>query len=160
MTNNNIIYNISFDVSLYSNYLDSYPCLLQNGYGLGFFPDNIEAKSKKKFDPLVSSTIESITVDFISSFGHDVFILYHCESNDGKQASRAKLFEKWYSNSAYIDKMFKHGLEVEIMTKDDGPIYHYIGFITQQTNKNIGNAIIELESFSVDLVNVNKNTAN
>ncbi len=138
--------------------MDAYPYLLQNGYGLGFFPEGGIKDNRNFFDPRISATIEDITLDFISSVGKDVFILYHCESNDGRQANRNRLFEIWFNKSTHKEKMYKHGLVVEIKTEDDTNIYHYIGFITSSNNKNIENAIIELEAFSIDLVieNVNK----
>lgn len=154
LTDNNIIYTVSFNISIYADYLNDYPCLLQNGYGLGFFPEYVTGKPDKCIhDPGISSTIEEITHDFMSSYDDNVFILFHCDSIDGKQAFRHKLFDKWYNTSRYKNEMFKHGLEVEIKTEGGESILHYIGFITKSRNKNIVLAIEELERFSVQLIN-------
>jgi len=48
----------------------------------------------------------------------------------------------------------RDGLEVEIKNYDT-KISHYIGIITHTSNTNIGQALIELDQFSVDLVNEN-----
>ena len=153
----NRIYTVSFDASIYADFLESYPSLLKEGYGLSFHFDSygIEA-TKVTFDKGVAVTIHEIINDFLESKGKDTFILYHCQSSDGRQAVRASLFNKWFNKSTLNGDLFKSGLEVEINISEHEKEYHYIGFICKANNRYKENAIIELEQFSVALVNVNK----
>ncbi len=156
-TDLNKIYTVSFDSSIYAEFLEAYPSLLQEGYGLSFDFESYGLElPKNRFDERVGVTIHAIIAEFLENKGKNTFILYHCQSMDGKQAMRAKLFDKWFSASIFNCDMFKNGLEVEINISDTEKEYHYIGFICNTRNKYKDNAIGELEKFSVDLVNVNK----
>lgn len=130
---------------------------MQNGYGFGFFVDEGEKGTVKKFDERIGDTIIDIAFDFISSQPDNTFLLYHCESNDGKQVHRHKLFDRWFNKCPHQDKICKQGLEVKINTDYGDIVNHYVGFITQAKNKDIDKATTELEQFSVDIVNENVN---
>ena len=63
LTEDNIVYTISFDATMYIHHLDNYPNLLQNSFGIGIFA---EPKPLIK-DPKVSKTIIEIILDFFSN---------------------------------------------------------------------------------------------
>jgi Family of unknown function (DUF6169) len=151
-TDSDIFYQISFDINLYSNHLDRFPFLLQHGYGLGIYPSG-SAKSS----PKVSNTIKAILSEFFSNQDPEAFLLYHCEHNDGKQAARNRLFDKWHNESKDEEKTYKYSLEVEINISPEATVKHYIGFISKSENSNNETAIEEFEQFSVDLLNENIN---
>jgi hypothetical protein len=83
----NRIYTVSFDASIYADFLESYPSLLKEGYGLSFHFDSygIEA-TKVTFDKGVAVTIHEIINDFLESKGKT--LLYYITVNhqmEGKQ---------------------------------------------------------------------------
>jgi hypothetical protein len=51
-------------MSIYAEYLDKFPCLLQKGYGFAFFPEEGIKGIEKKFDDKIAHTIKSIAFDF------------------------------------------------------------------------------------------------
>jgi hypothetical protein len=153
-TDGGIFYQVAFDINLYANHLDRFPYLLQHGYGLGIYHSEGDAETSHK----TSHTIKSILADFFCTQDAAAFLLYHCEHNDGKQAARNRLFEKWHNESKEEEKTYKYSLEVEINISEEETVKHYIGFISKDNNLNKNKAIEEFEQFSVDLINdgVNK----
>ena len=144
-TEDNIIYTISFDAIMYTTYLDHFPNLLQNGFGIGI---SAELKPSKK-DFKVSKTIIEIIFDFISNENKDSIILYHCDYIDGEQRLRNRIFEGWHNIANVENRIFRYSLKVDI---PDANIIHYIGFLCINNNKFKEDAINEFAEFSVDLV--------
>ncbi len=147
-TDGGVFYQVAFDINLYANHLDRFPFLLEHGYGLGIYPSQGDMKPSHK----TSYTVKAILSDF---FNQDpvAFLLYHCEHNDGKQAIRNRLFDKWHNEAKEEEKTYKYSLEVEININEDEVVKHYIGFISKDNNVNKDKAIEEFEQFSADLIN-------
>ena len=144
-TEDNIIYTIFFDAIMYTTYLDHFPNLLQNGFGIGI---SAEPKPLIK-DSKVSKTIIEIIFDFFSNENKESIILYHCDYIDGKQHLRNRIFEGWHNMANIENRIFRYSLNVDI---PDANIIHYIGFLCIKNNEFKEDAINEFAEFSVDLV--------
>jgi hypothetical protein len=127
-TDNDIVYSVYFNPADFSDYLDELPCLSKAGCLFGFFPVD-EVSGKKTSDPLISATLYKIVGDFFNSYGTDKVLLFHCDSEDGKQRGRDKLFETWFKKKPSHIIIQKDGLEVEIERPDGTIKTEYLGFI-------------------------------
>lgn len=101
-TQNNLLYTVYFDAYEYQNKLENYPTLLQNGWAFGFKKKDFAPSTKKSQDEFIFPTIFQIMNDFISEYGNDAVLLYHCDSKDEKHPVRDRLFGKW---KAWLIKM-------------------------------------------------------
>ncbi len=151
-TNQNLLYTAYFDVYAYQNKLESYPHLLNNGFAFGFFKRDLEPYAKKKQDSLIFPTILAIIKSFISDYGEDTVLLYHCDTQDEKHPFRDKLFSNWEQLLYNNINLFKQSLKAQI--KGDGSNKHhyvYLGFITSKSNSELHKVKEEFEAFSLEL---------
>ena len=136
------IYTVTFDYTLYSNYVDELPTLLNEGFGMVFSFDQAVAREKgvSMVDPSVCETISAIISHFLESRGNSTFLVYQCEEH------KDNLFENWYDESPIKGHYEKIGVSIEI---PDMPTAQVIGFITSVKNKAILQAAKELLTFSI-----------
>lgn len=144
-TKDNTIYTIVFDATLYLNYLNDFPQLLQNSFGIGIYAD---PKPLIK-DPRVSKTIIEIIFDFFSTENKESIVLYHCDYIDGKQHIRNRIFEFWHNKGNTENRIFRYNLEVYIPEVNTN---HYIGFVCLTDNHSKDDFINEFATFSVELI--------
>ncbi|MBD1394607.1 DUF6169 family protein [Mucilaginibacter glaciei] len=136
----------------YTGYVNNYPLLLQKGYAFGFHKKKFNADSKNKNDELVASTIYKICLDFLQEQGIETVLLYHCDANDGKQACRNKLFNKWSDTIVKANTIVKHSIEVVIGDDTDNKKEMYLGFLTLNENPLIEEIKTEFNDFSINLI--------
>ena len=97
---------------------------------------NANHKSSPR-DKYVRDTIFAIVSEFFRL--NNVTMLYICESGDGKQAMRSRLFTYWFSE--FIDKGKYTLLQSSIV--DDEGIDNFFAIISRNDNPNLKNVISE-----------------
>lgn len=119
-------------------------------YSVGFMPDeSIISKDTYQFiitnannkpspkDEKVKDTILILIDEFFSI--DDNVLLYICETGDGKQAMRNRLFQYWFSQ---YDKKTEYTFLSSSIVDEDG-IVNYATVIIKNTNPHITEAINE-----------------
>ncbi len=153
ITDNRIVYTVYFKIDEYSNYVDQYPLLLQQGYAFGFRRQKPEVGLRNVDDKIVFSTICKIISDFFGDKGEETVLLYHCDTSDGKHHSRNRLFNYWEKLAEENDLYDKKSIEVDIpMTETEDDRVIYLGYIISKQNPLAGEVNDEFESFAVDLI--------
>ena len=145
ITENNLVYTAYFKIDEYTNHINDFPLLLQNGYAFGFRRTNLN-NSKSVNDRKVFHTIVEIMKDFFSSAGEDAILLYHCDYSDQKQTARSRLFDIW-DRMVSSDKFEKYNIEVVIEKNS----YH-LGFITSIENPSLEDLKNEFDNFSYRII--------
>ena len=148
MSSNGAYYSVYFNVKEYDQFTENYPNLFSNGYGLGIFRVTKPVNKIRK-DIILFPTIEAILHDFISRAGKDVVLLFHCESSDGRQAARDKLFTFWFQNSEKKDGFIRDRFEAVVQETD---IKHFMGYITSINNPNIKSVQLEFDACAFNLM--------
>lgn len=151
-TDNNCGYTVYFKMDEYTDYVEEYPLLLQNGYAFGFHRNKFSSPQKNTKDPLVLETIYKIITDFLDQKGLETVLLYHCDANDNKQACRNKLFNDWEKMVAERSGILKHSIEVIIGAGTENQQDNYLGFLTLLDNPLIEDIKSEFEDFSINLI--------
>lgn len=90
-------------------------------------------------DPKVKATVIEIILAFFERNNH--VVLYICETGDGKQASRDRLFKTWF-NSAAEKGTF---LFVTANIKDEEGIDNFAAIISRLDNPNLESAVHEFK---------------
>lgn len=76
------IYNVSFEMSLYGAYAESFPTLVKHGYGLLFKYQKTKNFDKEEkitnIDDSVKETISDIIGDFLEEQPLTCFLVYEC----------------------------------------------------------------------------------
>lgn len=88
-------------------------------------------------DAKVRQTIVAIIEEFFRV--NNVTVLYICESGDGKQGMRSRLFKYWFST--FIDKDRFTMLSTSI--KDIEGVSNFFAIISRNDNPHLQNAIVE-----------------
>jgi hypothetical protein len=159
ITNQRLVYAIEFSVSEYSDYLDSFPTLLENGYSFSIFqfPVEVGIQEKRKFDPKVSNTVFVIVSKHFEVAGPESVLLFFCDTLNNLQRCRHILFNRWY-NESYLNKDFvKQSLAVEII--QEPPINHYIGYLAMKNNSSLPLIQDEFDSFSYFMIGSKSNSS-
>lgn len=104
--------------------------LIQSDEAYEFVILNAEHKSSPR-DPKVKDTIVTIVDSFFNS--NNSTVLYICETGDGKQALRNRLFQDWFSG--YSQKGNYVFLSTTI--KDEENVRNYATIITRNDNPNL-----------------------
>lgn len=152
ITNNQIIYAILFNVSEYSDHLNSFPTLLENGFSFSVFRiETVVGKDeRKKFDHKISNTIFRIVSNHFKIAGSESVLLFYCDTADELQRCRHILFNKWYKESNLSEEFIKESLEVEIL--QDPPVKHYIGYLAKNNNPSLNLLQEEFNAFSMHMI--------
>jgi len=95
---------------------EPYPEVNENILDISFYP----TKEHKAYDPRISNTIVSIITRAIKKDPSRI-ITFACDSTDGKEAFRAKLFKQWYEfynsqNEFYMDTFSSFGSNYDYYT--------------------------------------------
>lgn len=89
------------------------------------------SQTKTPPDPAIATTVLAICVAFIEQIGHPIF-LFICDSRDGRQAVRARTFDRWFKEAkatriAKFDGSFPDGqgvdLHISFILQIDHPYY-------------------------------------
>ena len=148
ITQNNRVYTVSFDPSLYGEYTESFPTLSTHGYGLIFSYKDGSKKvigrnngARNYCDSSVGVTICEIISDFLKNSEEPVFVILQCE-----KYKEEKFFHPWYKNYSEHSKYKGIGIEFDFVDEKQ-----YFGFICKIDNANIEKAVVELETFSFEI---------
>lgn len=76
--------------------------ILQCADTFQFYITNTNNKKSPR-DPKLKDTIMAVVVEFFKS--NNLAMLYICDTGDGKQAMRNRLFKYWITESIYYDKV-------------------------------------------------------
>ena len=136
------LYTVSFDNTIYADYVENFSTLLKFGYGVVFsFKETKETlKGESVNDDAVCLTIIEIINDFLSNKPEGAFVIYEC--SDYKEH---KLFRKWFEMSLYKEITVKTGFTIEFEDNPESNIY--FGYITQIDNLFIDDADKEMYKF-------------
>ncbi len=118
-TNNGLHYIVGFDPDDASLSLLCYQLVIINS-------DNKPSPRDKK----LRDTVISIVKDFFE--GNNEVVLYICETGDGKQAMRNRLFQFWYSRES--NKLDVTYLSAAI--QDEEGVTNYVTIIMRNDNPN------------------------
>lgn len=86
-----------YDIKIYE--IDFYPAI----------PENVSRRAKAK-DPKIAATITALIKQTIND---DVVIISICDSSDGREFARHKLFEKWHIQHV-TDKIIRIPVEITL----------------------------------------------
>lgn len=143
-TNTGSVYSVSFDPHFYSDKINSFPILLENGVALV-----ISIQHKGEYigeDKLIGNTIVKIVYDYLKDCYNNIVLLYHCDYVDGRQKARNKKFEQWYKNSE-IEKDFEHyPIEIEVDN-----ISYFVGCFACKENPKKDDVYDEFISFAMEI---------
>ena len=110
----------------------------KNGaYEFSIFNDNHKTSPN---DPKVKGTIEAIIEEFFLT--NPNILLYQCETGDNRQATRARLFTKWFNEYAYNNNFC---VKVSILKDDE--VDNYIALIVQRSNPELTNILQTFDEF-------------
>lgn len=150
ITDSNILYSIEFDLSVYDEYLEQFPLLLNNGYAFSIFSHETAIGTKRKYDEGVRNTIFMIVNKQYTYCGDDTILLFHCDHADNKQRHRSIVFNTWYREADQANEYIKESLEIEV--NQDPVQKHYLGYITKRTNSQIVQLEEEFDRFSYFMI--------
>ena len=102
------------------------PHMTKKGFMLGFLCDS---GNKQRQDIKIPFTFKNIIDDFLEENGDDSVLLYNCDSSDGKQFERNKLFTKWLNNPSYNSQLINDVVEVELRVDKEVSITQFCGYI-------------------------------
>lgn len=142
----NRLYTVSFDTSVYAEYVEQFPTLLKHGYGVMFsYTQSVPKRQKEScVDPIVIATIVEILHDFLKNNPDSTFIVYQCPGY-----KEHKLFNEWFKKSDYAKTIIKEGVTIEI--DDETGANEYFGFMTTKFNTHTSSALQELQLFMISL---------
>lgn len=141
------LYSVVFDPFLYQDLLTDFSSLLQNGCALGFYDKLIDDNHRLKFDNAVATTIVKVLGEHLEKIGKEGVLIYHCDTEDGRQKCRHLLFNKWYHKMNSDGNLIKEAVEV-VIPFEDGEKEYYLGYITHKENPNIESIKQEFEAFA------------
>lgn len=143
---------VSFSPNTYDEHLEEFPTLLEHGYSFGILSKKF-SKDLSNNDDLIFYTIYQIIKDFVSDdIEKTTVMLYHCDTSDGRGASRDKLFSNW-EKKVEETSLFKYSVQVEVPVPGENVTKtHYVGFITFTENPNIHTVKEEFEQFCYHIV--------
>ena len=90
-------------------------------------------------DPKLKATIFCLLEAFFA-VNPDI-LLYLCETGDGKQAIRSRLFARWFEE--YSEKQFYYCRTVEIVDRDN--VKNFAAIIVQRSNPRLEEIIAEFD---------------
>ena len=126
-----------YDVSYRIIFSDNQDIWKNGAYEFGIFNDNHKASPN---DPKVNGTIEAIIEEFFLT--NPNILLYQCETGDNRQATRARLFTKWFNEYAYNNNFC---VKVSILKDDE--VDNYIALIVQRSNPELTNILQTFDDF-------------
>lgn len=90
------------------NFMEDYSVWEQNAYQFVIINKNRKASPS---DPKLKDTLIYIVENFFSE--NKNILLYICETGDGKQAARSKLFIRWFSNYCNSSAFYFKATEIK-----------------------------------------------
>ena len=126
----------------YNIFFKAYFCpdetIWKNGaYEFGILNESQKASPN---DSKVRDTVLSLIESFFEN--NPDILLYQCESGDNKQASRDRLFLRWFKTYEESNKFF---VKVSMVVAED--IEHYAALIIQRNNPHFETIISDFDSF-------------
>lgn len=88
-------------------------------------------------DPKLSQTVMAIIYEFFNR--SDVAMLYFCETGDGKQGMRQRLFDYWFSSSPRNSSFTC----ISGMVCDEEGVMNYVALVSRLDNPCLQQAIFE-----------------
>jgi len=79
-----------------------------------FYPNYPKNGLKKYYDSRILPTIMGMIKNYLQSENH--VLLYVCDSSNGKEKARQKLFTQWHKTVQ--DTMYRHELEIEVSDEE------------------------------------------
>ncbi len=67
--------------------------------------------------------------DYFTSYGTDLALLCHCDSEDEKPGCRFRLFNRWHRHNGENMNVYTDGKEVEVNKPGGSTTNEYLGFI-------------------------------
>ncbi len=78
-------------------------------------------------------------------------MLFHCDSDDGKQEKRNNCFTRWYNSSEL--PIFMEDTVIIVYDETGEPlIVNYIGFFAKENNPKLEEIKVEFHSVKEDLI--------
>lgn len=142
-------YWVNFSPDRYDHYAADYPNLLDCGYALEVFSRNINSDKKLVSDKRVQPTVCRIIADFLSEFGDDVVLIYHCDTEDGKQAIRSRKFRRWFNEHPLRVSLILEEIAFEVPRNElfEATDTYYAGFLCKSTHPQLEGVKADFERF-------------
>ena len=106
-------------------------------YEFGLFNENGLTSPN---DTKVKATIQCIIEEFFLT--NPNILLYQCETGDNRQAMRARLFKRWFSDYEFAER---YCVKVSVLKADN--IDNYIALIVQSNNPKLEGIIRDFDEF-------------
>lgn len=135
-TSRDYIFKTEFGVTCVVNFMDDYSVWEQGAYQ--FIIGN-ETRQKSPNDSKLRDTIICIIEAFFDQ--NPDILLYICETGDGKETMRNRLFLRWLRDYVQKEKFFVEHVEIE----DEG-IINFAAIIVQKTNPHLDMIINDFHS--------------
>lgn len=119
--------------------------ILTKGRVFLFSINNLNRKKSPR-DSKIRHTITAIVEEFFAK--NEAAMLYICETGDGKQAMRSRLFEFWFS--IYRDR--EEFVFIPLTVKEEEGVEDYTALVIRKDNPNFADIVIEFTNL-VNLLN-------
>ena len=130
------VFKTEFGVTCVVNFMDDFSVWEQGAYQ--FIIGN-ETQQKSPNDPKLRDTIICIIEAFFEE--NPDILLYICETGDGKEAMRNRLFLRWLRDYVQKDRFFVEHVEIEA----EG-IVNFAAIIVQRTNPHLDMIVDDFHS--------------
>ena len=118
------------------NFMEDYSIWENNAYQVVVINKNSKSSPN---DEKLKQTLVAIIEEFFAE--NPSILLYICETGDGKQAARSRLFVHWFKNYEGAERIYFE--DVEIVSEG---ISNYAALIVERNNPDIENIIITFKS--------------
>jgi hypothetical protein len=140
------IYTVTFDPTLYAHLDEKIPIIVNNGYGVLFYREQVIPKNTVSREPdlEIMETISEILHDFLASRPEQTYLLYQCENY------REKIFDGWYDKATNSIPLIKGGVLLGVAASKT---VSYLGFVVRNDDvEQVNKAFDELVSLSLEFL--------
>ena len=125
----------NYDLLFRIGFMDDFSIWPEGAYQ---FTINNESNRPSPNDDKLKETVFRIIEAFFSA--NPDILLYICETGDGKQAYRSRLFIRWFNSYIHRDEYVMETAEVK-----DGDTINFAALIVQKSNPRLENIIAEFD---------------
>lgn len=107
ISNDTVEFTTDYGVEYHINFMADYSIWEDNAYQFVIINKNMKSSPN---DEKLKNTLFAIVENFFSE--NENILLYICETGDGKQAARSKLFLRWFRNYKNAGKYYMQDTEI------------------------------------------------
>lgn len=142
LSGDGLFYFVTDEAQIYEvGFVEDHMITIDNAYQLFLIPKSGQNEYK---DTKIQHTITAIIEEFFRF--NDVLLDYICDTKDGRQAARSRLFTQWFNQYPYHHLFTLRAISVEL---DD--VSYYASVIIRNTNPNYAECIAAIDAFEKEM---------